>query len=133
MGRPGCLQLTQGLCEVRYEFRKLKRQFSLILFVDNLMIDYSKENRENCLGKCFVVIKKRNPDLNLTPELTLFGLIDARQPDILDVLHSCFAQILRTASIEKKILSDANLSTSKHIQGETKLLPCNLPHVTEVK
>ena len=37
--------------EFRYE--SLKSKFSLILFVNNLMIGYSKKNRENCPRKCF--------------------------------------------------------------------------------
>ena len=31
----------------------LKSKYSLILFVSNLMIGYSKKNKENCLRKCF--------------------------------------------------------------------------------
>ena len=37
--------------ELRYE--SLKSKFSLILFAYNLMIGYSKKNRENYPRKCF--------------------------------------------------------------------------------
>ena len=37
--------------ELRYE--SLKSKFSLILFAYNLMIVYSKKNRENYLRECF--------------------------------------------------------------------------------
>ena len=35
------------------DMESLKGKFSLILFVNNLMIGYSKKNRENCPRKCF--------------------------------------------------------------------------------
>ena len=57
--------------EFRYE--SLKSKFSWILFVNSLMIGYSKENRENCPRKCFWWKEKR-PGLKFNPVLALIGL-----------------------------------------------------------
>ena len=47
------LKITQGQCEIC-----LKSKFSLILLVYNLVIGYSKKNRENYLRKCFKITEK---------------------------------------------------------------------------
>ena len=57
--------------EFRYE--SLKSKFSLILFVNNLMIGYSKRNRENCPRNAFDEKKKR-PGFKFNSGLALIGL-----------------------------------------------------------
>ena len=48
---------------------KAKNKFSLIPFVNNLMIGYSKKNRENAFDE-----KKKRPGLKFNPGLALIGL-----------------------------------------------------------
>ena len=45
---------------MKFEFRyeSLKSKFSFILFVNKLMIGYSKKKRENYAGKCFSAKEK---------------------------------------------------------------------------
>ena len=57
--------------EFRYE--SLKSKFSLIIFVNNLMIGYSKKNRENCPRNAFDEKKERR-ELKFNPGLALIGL-----------------------------------------------------------
>ena len=45
--------------ELKYESSKSK--FSLILFAYNLMIGYSKKNKENLSEKVLLIARKRNP------------------------------------------------------------------------
>ena len=45
--------------ELKYESSKSK--FSLILFADNLMIGYSKRNKEKLSEKVLLIARKRNP------------------------------------------------------------------------
>ena len=43
----------RGSSKFEFRYESLKAKFSLILFVNNLMIGYSKKNGENCPRKCF--------------------------------------------------------------------------------
>ena len=60
---------------MKFEFRyeSIKRKFSLILFIYNLMIGCSKKNRENYRGKCFGT-KEEETGLRFNPGLALIGL-----------------------------------------------------------
>ena len=57
--------------EFRYE--SLKSKFSLIIFVNNLLIGYSKKNRENCPRNASDEKKERR-ELKFNPGLALIGL-----------------------------------------------------------
>ena len=53
--RYSCQFFLQPMVSSKFEFRyeHSNSKFSLILFVNNLMIGHSKKNRENCPRKCF--------------------------------------------------------------------------------
>ena len=53
-------------------YDSLKRKFSLILFGHNLMIGYSKKNRENYPIVCDK--KEKKPELKFNPGLAITGV-----------------------------------------------------------
>ena len=67
--------LRQPWVSAKFELRyvSLKSKFSLILFAYNLMIGYSKKNRDDYPGKCFDK-KIKKPGLNFNPGLALTGV-----------------------------------------------------------
>ena len=67
------------------KYGNLKSKFNLILFAYNLMIGYSKKNRENILETAFDN-KKKKPRLKFNPRLALTRAVRTTGPRTIDAM-----------------------------------------------
>ena len=70
------VKITQAVCEIWTQIWEIKKRskFSLTLFAYNLMIGYSKKNRENYPERVLLIKRKKKPGLKFNPGWALIGL-----------------------------------------------------------